>query len=78
MLLEYDKIAQVKDIARQIAKEELEAMDTLKAEIEDVAAKIINLEIELKDLKAEINRAKEVEDQSVSETSKPHKKGVFK
>ncbi len=74
---------QVYDIARQIVKEETEAM--VKAEIKDVErivkaleTRITDLEMELKDLKAEINRAKEAKDQSASETPKTHKKGVFK
>ncbi len=83
MALGIDDIRKINDIARQIVKEETEVM--VKAEIKDVErivkaleTRITDLEMEMKDLKAEINRAKEVEDQSVSETSKPHKKEVFK
>ena len=76
MALGIDDIRKINDIARQIAKEEIEAMDTalvetkitklsivvtdLETGIKALEAKTTNLETEMKDLKSEINRAKEV------------------
>ena len=61
MTLYNDDIIKIKDIAREIAKEENEAMDKalkaeinrLEAEVKDVASRVIDLEMEMK-------RAKEV------------------
>ena len=80
MTLWDDDIARITEIARQVAKEELEAMGKgleevdkkLEADTTDLETKVKKLEAETTDLKAEIKKA------SVPvETQKPSKKRGF-
>ena len=64
MTLRPDETQKVKEIARQIAKEELEAMG------KSLETKITDLETKVKELAAEMKRAKEVKPQIIDQSKK--------
>ncbi len=90
MLLEYDKIAQVKEIAREIAKEEIEAIGKgsgaivkkLEAVITDLETRVNALEAKsakLKELAEELGRQiKNLKPEKPKESEKPAGKGFLK